>query len=482
MKKKICLFLILTIFAGIYAYSEVEFNKELFEKLSGGTNKVPSIQVPDFTRVELDNGMVVLLSVDNQYPVVEISGFIRGGLSQEQAQNAGITDMMLGMMLTGTQEMDEEQYARYKGLHGLSFDMRTERDYIYISGNSLADDYDHLINLMSQTLLKPDFDGPYYDRLMQTYQNSLMQAKTQDQSLLDSYFYPLVFPDHPYSFEKDIDLLLKTRDNLTRENLKSCYQDSILPNLTAIAVCGDFVPEEMIMLLEKHFNAWEAIEKELKKPVPGENSNYGKVVIVNKPDATGARIKMGYDFFDSSFSDDTKFSFANRVYGGGGFSSRLVDNLRTEKGYVYSVYSFAGHNLFAGEYVVSTQVKSENVLHSVEIIKEEMERIKSGDRPITEGELFDEVNRLNGTFPKYYVNMSNLLFYILFNKEFMGRSDNYINEYISEYNSLNEDIAQKVFNEYTYPDRFITVIVGNKDIILPQFTEKGIAAEIIELD
>lgn len=482
MKRKISFLLCFIFVFSVIAYSDAEFTRELFQRLSGAVNEAPVIQLPEYQRTVLDNGMIIYLAVDEQFPVIEMSGFIAGGISQEDQANAGITDIMLTMMLTGTKEMDEEEYLRYKGLHGLTFEMNaSSRDYIYLKGNALAEDTDHLVNLISQTLTAPDFDAPYYERHMQNYHKSLIQAKTQDNELLDSYFFSLLYPAHPYSFSKNIDLLLETKDHITKEKLKGWYDSSILPNRTAIAVTGDFKPEEMIVLLKKHFGGWEARDIELAEPVRTENPNYGRIIVVNKPDATGAKIKMGYDFFRYDFEDAVKFSFANRVYGGGGFASRLVDNLRTDKGYVYSVSSYANHAFFWGEYCVSTQVKTENVLHSIEIIKDEMQNIKNGTRPIEKKELFDEINRMNGIFPKYYVHTSNIIDYILFNTEIYGRDSDYLNRYIEEYNSLDENTAQKVFEKYTYPERFITVIVGNKDIILPQFEEKGITVEIFEI-
>lgn len=482
MNKKLIIILLIGILINAVLYSQVDFTRELFDRLTGGVNDIPEINMPEYERFILDNGMVVYLSVDDQYPIVELSGFIRGGRSQESLDQAGITGMMIWMMLTGTRDMSEEEYQRYKGIHGLSFDMDLRRDIINLSANSLSEDKEHLLNLIVQTLTNPDFDAPYYNRIMQTYNSGLNQAKSDDQNLLDSYFYKLVYPEHPYSFEKDLDLLSETKDNLTVENIKAHYKSTILPNLTAIAICGDFEIEEMKTLLTEYFKDWQPSERELKTPrIVSPNPNYGRIVLVNKPDATAARIKMGYDFFDSDFEYITAFSFANRVYGGGSFSSRLTDNLRTDKGYVYSVYSSSSYNKLGGDYFIYTQVHDESVAHTIEIIKQEMNDIKDGSNPIQNNELFEEINRTNGIFPKYYINTNSLLDYMLFNTEYMGRDPNYLNEYIKEYNELDAETVNKVFDEFTYPYRCITVIVGNGDNILPHLLEKEYKVEVLEI-
>lgn len=483
MKKRLCLIFVFALAVNLIVSAQIDFSRELFEKLSGGINEAPEIQIPEYQRLELDNGMIFYLATDDQFPIIEITGFIRGGRSQESRELAGITSFMLSMMTTGTANYDEEKYSLFKGLHGLSFNMETRRDIINLSGNSLSEDKEHLIELIHETLRNPQFDTPYYDRIMQSYRSGIMQAKTQDQSLLDSYFYSLVYHEHPYSYEHDLFILMEALDNIDTDSLYKYYERTILPNRTAFAISGDFQYHEMEELLKEYFNDWKAKDIELEEPsLISPNPNHGRTVLVNKADATGARLMMGYDFFDIDFEYRTEFNFANRVFGGGGFSSRLTDHLRTRKGYVYGVWSRANYNNLGGEYFINTQIDLERVADTIEIIKKEMQEIRDGNNPIKQRELFEEINRTNGLLPKYYVEVNDLLDYMLFNTEYAGRDPNYLNEYIAQYNALDADTAQEAFTEYTFPERFITVIIGRKDIIQPQLEEAGMEFEVFELN
>jgi len=190
-------------------------------------------------------------------------------------------------------------------------------------------------------------------------------------------------------------------------------------------------------------------------------------------------MRMGYNFYNSHFEDRTAFLMANRIFGGD-FTSRLMDSLRTEQGYVYGIYSSVTYNQLGGLYYVSTDVAPENAFEIMEAVKGEMLGIKEGEKVITEEELFVNVNLYNALFPKSYKTQINVLSELVYDIEVIGDGEDSINEFINEYNELTAIEVQEVFAEHTYPDRFLTVIVGRKDDILPVFEENEIEVELIE--
>lgn len=107
--------------------------------------------------------------------------------------------------------------------------------------------------------------------------------------------------------------------------------------------------------------------------------------------------------------------------------------------------------------------------------------IKEGKKAISENELFRIVNLYNAFFPRTYKEEITVLADIMYAREILGESDNYINEYIEEYNNLTAAQVQEVFARDTFPERFLTVIVGRKEDILPAFQEQGIEVELVEL-
>ena len=460
--------------------AEVDFSQELYQELAQNKNKVPYIKTPGYKRIELDNRLVVYLVEDHQLPTIEVTGYINGGRSQETKEVAGISRFMLQMMSTGTQKMGEQKFDRYQELHGIDVNFSVSQDYYSLSANSLSTDQTELISLLADILRHPKFTADYYQRIKKELARSLEQATTQQDSLLNMYYYKNIYSHHPYSFASNLSLRKQALQNITPQRLQKFYNQNIAPNNIVLGIIGDFEAEQMEKLLQKEFADWKRQELEKKVPEVKENDkNQGKVVVVNKSDATQAKIRMGYNFFTNQFSERVAFKMANFVYGGGDFSSRLMENLRSERGYVYSIYSSVNHHQLGGTYYVETSVKPNKSLQAIKAVKKEMRAIKSGDQPIKEEELFEIVNLYNGLLPKSYKDKAQVVRNVMYNCEIRGRQPDYFNQFISQYNDLTAEQVQKSFKEFTYPEQFFTVIVGNKEDILPVFKEEGIKVNVV---
>ena len=462
--------------------AEVEFSQELFLELADSINEIPYIETPDYTRIELDNGMIIYLAEDKELPIVEVRGYIKGGMSQEEQGNAGISSVMAGMMNTGTKNYSERELTRLKELNALSFEFSSSYDRYSFSGNSLSTEQDKLIYLIAEVLSNPQFEADYYHRIIQEYFQGLQQQLFNDSSLVNMYFATGLYGEHPYAYNNDIHVILATLQSLTPADLYNFYQENIDSANMIMAISGDFDITEMKHLVKENFADWESQGVELaENEVIVNEDNFNGIVLVHKEDATHAKMMMGYNFYNSYFEDRSAFLMANRIFGRSGFSSRLMDNLRSQLGYVYGISSGIDYRQLGGLFYIKTDVEPANVHDAMEAIESEMFAIKEGENAISEDELFRNVNLYNALYPKSYRNQIRVLTDIMFNVEFMDKDEDYINKFIAEYNDLTAKQVQEVFVKHTYPERFFTVIVANKNEVLPVFEEKEIKVELIEI-
>ncbi|MGM0603410.1 MAG: M16 family metallopeptidase [Bacillota bacterium] len=486
MRKKLFVILIITSVLMIFSISisaEVEFSQKLYHNLSENINPIPYLDIPDYKTAVLDNGIKVYLLEDHSLPYIDIKGYIKGGRILENEDNAGITDFMTVMMNTGTKNYGEKELNRFKELNAVDLNLFSSDHYISFSGNALTSEKDRLISLLKELLLKPDFEAEYRSRLLAEMERNIQQSKTNQDSLLEMYFYKNIYAGHPYSYAHDLDLLLKNLDYYTPENLKKYYDKTVRPNKTFMIVYGDFDSREMLEKIHKEFGSWENSSEYWKQPaVSTDRSDYGRIILINKEDATQAKLKIGYNLDISYLKDRMAFDLGNEIFAGGDITSRLSENLREEKGLVYTVFSKYVDKQAGGHYILNTSVKPEKVYLALESIKKEIEKITQGRDEITEEEIFEIVNRRNAFFPKSYSRKEDLLQSVVFNIEFKERDKNYINKYIQAYNILSAEDANKYFEKYINPGRFLTVIVGKKEDILPQFKENGISVEVVEID
>lgn len=457
------------------------FSPQFFRELADQVNEKPEIERPDYQLLELDNGMKFYLAEDRSLPIFEFRGYIDAGKINENKDNAGITSLMTELMLLETENYSESDFSLFKEINALSLNLGTGSDRISISGNSLNTESSELISLLAEVLIRPKFEGNHLERTVKEYQQLYRQQFYDDSALLNMYFFKNIYGEHPYGYNYNYNLILDFLSQVEAEDLRDFYQKTIKPEQIVIAISGDFEMEVVKEKLRDNFSNWENNEQQLNENVVEINPKiHNKIIVVNKADATQANMRMGYNFYSSKYHKRIPFMMGNRIFGGGSFNSRLMENLRSDKGYVYGTNAQTRYNDNGGSYFINLSLDPTKALAGMKAVKEEMLKIKSKENPFKEEELFENINLYNAVFPKSYQHQIDVLDEIVYQKEFYNDSDDYLNDFIEQYNGLEVEEVQQIFAEELYPEILFTVIVGPKEKILPQFEEAGLEVEVID--
>ena len=474
------LIIVLALSLNISAGSQ-NFSPEFFRELADVVNEKPEIEVPDYEILELNNGMKFYLARDKSLPIFEIRGYIDGGKIYENKNNAGITSLMTEIMLLATENYSESELSVFKEVNALSLNLGAASDRISISANSLNTESTELISLLTEVLRRPEFEGDHFERTVKEYQQLYRQQFYNDSALLNMHFFKNLYGEHPYGYNYNYNLILDFLSQVDSEEVNTFYQKTINPEDIVIAVSGDFDPEVVKKELQKEFSGWENNDADFSKDYVEVNQKlHQKIIVVNKADATQANMRMGYNFYSSKYPKRIPFMMGNRIFGGGSFNSRLMENLRSDKGYVYSTNAQTRYNDYGGAYFINLSLDPEKSLAGMKAVKEEMLKIKNRKEPFKEDELFENINLYNAVFPKAYQHQIDVLDEIVYQMEFYNNSENYINNFVKQYNGLEVGEVQRIFAEDLYPKILFTVIVGPKDKILPQFEDAGLEVEVID--
>lgn len=480
-KKAVVLFLIVFILAAFNSAQAFEFKEELFLELAESVNEIPEINAPDYSILKLKNGLKVYLAEDHKLPLIEIRAYLEGGKIEENKDQAGISSLMAEIMNLETENYSENELARYKEINALSFNISADNDRFNISANALNTEADKLISLMAEVLQHPKFEGNHFKRTVNEYQQLYRQQFYNDSALLNMHFFKNLYGEHPYGYNNDFNLILDFLERVEAQDLQKFYQQTINPGDLIIAVSGDFEKTEIEELFKSQFADWKNNDFETEKGYVDVNpAVHNKILIVNKADATQAKMRIGHNFYSSRFPKRTAFLMGNRIFGSGGFNSRLMENLRSDKGYVYGVNAQTKYNDYGGAYFVNLSVKPERALDSLRAVKEEMRQIKNNENPITDEELFENINLYNAVFPKAYKEKIAVLDELMYQIEIRNKTEDYINNFIDQYNGLSATEVQQIFAEEIYPEIMMTVIVGPKNEIIPVFENAGIDFEVVE--
>lgn len=458
-----------------------KFSPDFFRELAEVVNEKPEIEVPDYQLLKLDNGMKFYLAQDESLPIIEVRGYIDGGKINENRDNAGITSLMTELMLKASKNYSESEFSLYKELNALSLNLGADSDRISISGNSLNTETEELLSLLAEVLIRPEFAGRHFARTVEEYKQLYRQQFYNDSALLNMHFFKNLYGEHPYGYNYNYNLILDFLNEVDSSRVEEFYSKIVQPEQISIAISGDFKMEEMKSELRKNFSSWENTNEDLDNSYVNVNPEiHQKIIVVDKADATQANMRLGYNFYSSSYPKRIPFLMANRIFGSGGFNSRLMENLRSDKGYVYGTNAQVKYNDYGGAYFINLSLDPEKAFAGREAVKEEMRKIKEGEKPFDREELFENINLYNAVFPKAYQHQIDVLDEIVYQLEFQRGTKNYLNNFIKQYNGLQVGEVQQIFAEELYPEILFTVIVGPKEKILPQFKEAGLEVELIE--
>jgi zinc protease len=267
-------------------------------------------------------------------------------------------------------------------------------------------------------------------------------------------FGAALFPKSPYG--RPVEGAEATVKLLQQKALQDFYGRNYRPNRSIISVVGDVAEKEMVEALSKALKNWNKGGAGTKPAAPAQIGQAQAVQI--KKDLTQANIVLGHDGVTRGNPDYYAIQVMNYILGGGGFSSRVMDSIRNERGLAYSVYSYFAAEKSHGSFQFVMQTKNETASEAIRIAKEEMRRMR--EQPVSEQELNDAKDYLIGSFPlRFDTNRKVASF--LAQVEYYELGLDYPERYGDFIRKVSREDVARVAKQYLRPDDLITVVVGN---------------------
>ena len=408
-------------------------------------------------RILLENGMVLLLSEKHDLPMVFVNMAVTAGSTAVPTDKPGLASLTASLLTQGTTKRTASQISREIDFIGGSLSTSAEEDYASASLRVLKKDLRTGLELLSDVLLNPAFDQKEIDRKVKETLAELQRQKEQPGIVAGQAFAKAVFGDHPYG--RTNDEVAASLPKLTRQDVLAFYTACYSPDHTIIAVVGDVTEKETVALLKEYFKAWQAKGQPLPSPVQPPVIDKTVVRKIDKSVAQ-ANIDMGHIGISRENPDYYAALIMNYVLGGGGFTSRLMDNIRDDKGLAYDVHSGFSAQKDPGAFTVTIQTKNESANEVIAETIKEIRRIQSG--LVTEKELADAKAYLTGSFPlrmDTYGKIAGMLTSI----ELFHLGLDYPHKYPALINGVTREEVQRVAKKYLHPDQLVIVVVANQE-------------------
>lgn len=347
---------------------------------------------PKRTQAKLSNGLQVVLAEAHSIPKFHGELFFRSGEALVSDRAVGLAELTATVVRTGTTARTSRQIEEDLRRLGADLGVSAGQDTSAISFAGLSEFAEPLLRLVSELAREAAFPAAEFERERRQKLEEVKLERTSPGFLASERLRKVLFGAHPYAKISPSDAQLAAYQ---REDLVSVYCEIYTPENALLVIVGDFEPRAMLKLVETVFGNWTG-KKPAAKPTPALPQFHGRrVYLVHHPGSVQTQIVAGCHAITRKNPDWIPLGLTNSLYGGA-FNSRLVMNIREDKGYTYSPRSGVSPLREHGYFSVSAAVRNDVLAASLTEIFYELDKLRS--LPVPEHELTDAQNYLTGVF------------------------------------------------------------------------------------
>ena len=430
---------------------------------------LPEFDIPEPEQVTLPNGMVVFLIENHELPLIAMSARVGVGALYEPADKVGLASIAGQVMRTGgTESVDADALNLQLENMGAQIEasIGTVSGQVFMS--SLTETVDDVLPLFADVLMHPAFPEDKIDLAKTQAKSGISRRNDQAQSIVNREFEKLLYgADSPYARHTEY----ATIDAIERQDMVDFHGQYFLPNNTILGVWGDFDTGEMVAKLENAFAAWQAQEDFVRptQPSPDTGSEYG-VYYAPKADVTQSAILMGHPGeITRNHPDYFAVTVMNQVLSG--FTGRLFQNVRDDKGLAYSVFGgYTANFERPGQFYAGIMTKSETTVDGTEAVREEIEKMRAAPPSDEELELAKD-NYLNSfvfNFDTRQKIVNRMMTYAYYDYPL-----DFLNQVREGVQAVDASEVHRVAQKYLRPDDMKILAVGNGDDFVRPLTDLG---------
>ena len=418
---------------------------------------IPSFSQPaaamNIQQIQSPGGIKAWLVEEHSVPLISLKYAFDGGNSQDPEGKAGVANFITAMMDEGAGDLKSEQYQERMEDLAMRMSYDDTKDSLYGSFETLSANRDKAAELLKLSVQQPRFDQDAVERIRQQLIANLIYADKDPGKVAMREWYAQAFAGHPYARPSSgtVDTVSKiTRDDLLAYHKRIFARD----NLKVVAV-GDITPAELGKLIDDVFGGLPAkadlFPVAKTEPIPGGSQ---RVIDMGVPQSVavfglGAMPRMDPDFM-------TAF-VVNHILGGGGFSAKLMEEVREKRGLAYSVYTYIQPDRYTSILVGSVATKNASMAESLDIIRKEMK--KMAENGPTQADLDAAKSYLTGSYALRFDTNSKIASQLLGLMQ-EGFGPDYVETRNKKIEAITLADAKRVAARLLKPENLIVTVVG----------------------
>ncbi|MCP3980906.1 MAG: hypothetical protein GY716_16510 [bacterium] len=416
--------------------------------------ELPAFQIDKPEVYDLKNGMKVFLIENHELPLISVSARVRTGSNYEPAKKTGLGGVFGQVQREGgTTSMTGDEMDDFLEARAASVETSMGGDSGFASMNCLAEDFDEIFAVFADVMRNPAFAEDKLELAKVQSNSGIARRNDNAQGVAGREFNRLIYgADSPLSRLTEYETVAA----IERGDLVAWHKKYYHPNNVYLGIVGDFDSAEMKRQIESTLGDWakgpafDEGDVAFTEPEPG-------VYFIEKEDVTQAFIQTGHLGIRRDNPDYFAVTVMNEVLSGG-FSGRLMQNIRTDKGLAYGVGGGIGSSYMRpGVFGVSMSTKSTTMAESVDALREEIVGII--ENPATAEEILQAKETILNSFVFNYDSKGKIL-----NQQmlyaFYGMPSDYLETYQDNIGQVSTEDVARVAKKYIHPDQMALLVVG----------------------
>jgi zinc protease len=410
----------------------------------------------DIQSVTSPGGVTAWLIEDHSNPLISMSFGFKGGAAGDPAGKEGLATFVSGLLDEGAGEIPSADFQRQLAEHGIEFGFDASLDSFTGRLRFLTEDEGLSFDLLGLALTKPRFDDEPVARMRGQFLSMAAQADRDPNAIAGRALNSVLFGAHPYA--RRTDGTPQSLKAISVADLKGFVQANFTRDRLYVAVVGDVTPEQLKPLLDRAFAGLPAKGDPIATPEAAVDAKGGLALI--ERDLPQAILLFGAPGIKRDDPDFFPAYLVNYTLGGGGFSSRLMNEVREKRGLAYGIDTDLVSLDHAGAIMGSAQSVNAKAAQVIELTRAEWAKMQA-DGP-TQAELDAAKTYLLGSYAQNFVTTASAARTLLgIQMEHLGID--YVTARQAKISAVTLDQAKAAAKRLFDPAKMVVIAVGKPD-------------------
>ena len=416
---------------------------------------VTPVAATEIQEVTSPSGIKAWLVEDHSIPFTALNIAFRGGASVDAPGKRGAINLMTHTLEEGAADMDATQFAAAKEALGARIGFDVGDDALTVSSQILSENRDEAGALIAAALAEPRFDEDAVSRVKGQIASIIRSEDTDPNSIASKALAKSVWGSHAYG--TSINGTAESISSLGPQDMVEAKNRVVALDRVIVGAAGDITPDELGVLIDQILSDLPATGT---VPLP-EQAQFSETASTEVIDWDSPQTVISFALPGLSMEDPDYFAafVADHILGGGGFSSRLMEEIREKRGLTYGVYTSLVNGVYGQSWMGGMSSSNTTAAEAVDLLKAELARMGEG---VTEQELSDAKTYLTGEYPLRWDGNSKIAG-ILAGMQMIGLPIDYPDYRSERIEAVTADDVARVARERLSDDRLNLVLVGRPD-------------------